>query len=278
MGSFLGFAIVKVLAPHPDGEGRHENSVGSRLVAVPETKPRYVCLRRWGGFAFSENIARAQLRDPESKQKMEGGSCLMGRYGVSAQFEQVEFLFKTNSYYTGLTSILPGLSSLFPDGTQYTNVTLIRGNNRMQTVDDFRTNLDSGRSHAVQGNFVDTRSVKQCVRNTSAGNGWNLFMSERKTIADPLAYGDLDILPEETLASLPIGDGVTEWIHEVYEGEGTHETIPELGLVDMRLDRYGTVDNMYLLHILSIRPCGSPRGTPWEVLLHTLWMWKCEST
>jgi hypothetical protein len=199
----------------------------------------------------------------------------MDRYGVSAQLDEVEFLFRSNAYYAGFTVVSPCVSMALPDGASYSNVTLVRGHNRDQAVEDFRTNAETGRSHAVEGHFIDTRSVKQCVRNTSAGNGWNLFMTKRKMLSDAASTEPMASLPSSTVRRLAALAG--PWIYERYEGEGTHEDLPDLGLVEMRLDRYATADGGVVVHAVSVRPCGGAVGTPWVHLMHSVWVYKCNS-
>ena len=156
--------------------------------------------------------------------------------------------------YTGLTVVRPGVGSAYPDGARFSNVTLVRTQARMQNVNDFRIDLDTGAAYGVEGNFMDTLSVKQCVRNTNEGYGWNLFLRRRE--ASPV-------------------DGS---LYEMYEGEGLHEYVPEMGLVDMRLQRWASADRALLRHATSIRPCGARGEGPWTELTSTDFVFASPST
>jgi hypothetical protein len=187
--------------------------------------------------------------------------------------EKNEFLFRSNAYYTGTTTVESGASPKSKRGMTFDVTALVRSSQpHAQCIEDFRADPETGETYATRREIVNTVLAKQYFRTCSKGTGFNVFLIERTT-------------PTE---DMPL-------VTEVYEGEGAYEFLQPGAKVKLRIERFGAPDKKYVMHKIFYRECDeeddedddgdsasdgrkTKRGDNWKPVATTEYIYACDST
>lgn len=162
-----------------------------------------------------------------------------------------EFLFKNNSYYTGVTDI--SKNSRYPNGAKFKEVLQVLNSNQSQKMYIFSQDMsDTNKSYSIQYTLTDSLLGKQMFRNTTGGNGWMLMMTGRKRLPD-------------------------NKIQEIYDGEGNNEYLPEdIGTVKLRLVRTLSENEMQVNHKTYYKVCNATKKA-WDLVSSTDYVFATKS-